>query len=287
VRWLAVAALAWLSCGGSDRAALPPNLPQAKLARADTGAAPLLAFVPRGADVIIEIDLARVRANPVVGELFEKLVAAAKGQFGGWLGADLVVFCGYSVGTADASNVVIARGGTPPPNAVRLDDRTVAIGPPRLVVRVEALAAGQGSAMAGDGVFMKLRDAAMPAEAKAASVRLTARLPFDARVGLSQLFGADAVPTAISLWGDVVDDIAVVAVLSGDTDGDGRALVQQVEALRGQLMRHPLVREWQLAYLVQRIKVERISTLTRLVFVVGPNTLDKVVRRLNRKLAPR
>jgi len=283
-RWAAVAALAWLGCGG-DGGAKEPSYPQAKLARADTSGTPLMALAPAGANVIIEIDLARMRANGVVGELFSKISGIAQGAFGGWLDADVVVFCGYAVGTADASNVVVARGGTPPANAVRLDGRTVALGPPELVARVEALAAGTGTAMAQDAAFMRLRDAAMPAKAEAAALRLTARLPFDARVGLSQLFDADTVPEAVSLWGDVVDDLAVVALLSGETVEDGAALAGEVETARTRLAGHPLARAWKLAYIVRRIQTEHTGNVARAVLVVGPNALEQAVRRLNRRLA--
>jgi len=70
---LVVAGLA-IGCGGGR--GKPPAL-SAKLEHPETQAEKLLALLPPGAQLVVEVDLARLRANPVVGALVTKLVTGA------------------------------------------------------------------------------------------------------------------------------------------------------------------------------------------------------------------
>jgi hypothetical protein len=288
MRGRAVAALAVagaVACGGGGNDAPPPRYPQAQLAREATAADPLLAMAPEGANLVVEIDVARLRDNAVVGELFAAFTAEAPPQFAGLAGADVVVLVSYDVGDPEAGSLLIVRGGTAPDGAVRLDDTTAATGPPELVARVEALQGGHGGSVADDDKLMLLRDSAMPAKATSASVRVTARLDFDSRVGLSGMMDLDMVPSAISVWGDVVDDLAVVALLSGEEITDGKHLAELVKEWRSRAARHGVTEAWSVGYLLDRVQVEYTGNLARATFVVGPRALERVVQRLRRKLA--
>jgi hypothetical protein len=280
----------------SQAASVAVHLPQAKLQRQQTAGTPLLAWLPSGADLVVELDLARVRANPVVGSLYRSAAARATGpspvalEFDALRDADVVVIASYAVGTADAQTVTLLAGDRlPDPGELgtRLDHRYAAFGPPDLINRVEAARAGHGPTVAGDAVFMQLRDAAMPERGESASVRIAARLPFDARIGLAGILGLDAVPAGLSLWADVVDDLAVVALLSGEQAEEGAAMAGLVDQVRGQLAAHPLVRSWFLGHLVRAIAVEHRGNLARAVLVIPPRRLELVARRLNRQLSAR
>jgi len=62
---IAVAFAAGLSCGGEQPVPVAP----AAAAAPATVAERMLAMLPQGAQVVVELDLARLRANPVVGEI--------------------------------------------------------------------------------------------------------------------------------------------------------------------------------------------------------------------------
>jgi len=302
--WAAALALAVAvgACSGGEgagatTATVPASrLPQAKLDRADTAGDALLAWAPAGADVILEIDLARVRDNPVVGSLYAAATAGATGpspvalDYDVMRKADAVVVCGYRVGTAASQSLVFLRGRDAPdpgPRGVRLDDRTIALAPPPLLRRLEAARAGQEDPVAADEPFMRLRDAAMPEEAAAAALRLTARLGFDARIGLASVLSLDTVPASVSLWGDVIDDLALVALLGGDGEVGGDELAAAVTGWRAELAAAPRVRELLLAHVVRGVEVQGRGDLARVVFILGPDTLELVARRLERRLAVR
>ncbi len=301
MRRLGVAAVALVAaCSGGSKggAGQAPTYPQAKLARADTGGTPLLALVPGTADMVIELDLARVRDNPVVGPLYTAVSASARGLpmtalpvgYDVLRDADVVVVAAYAVGTADAQTLTVVRGASAPDPGdagARLDDATVAFGPPDLVRRAESVAGGHGTSMADDNRFLRLRDVPMPEQATAAAVRVTARLGFDARVGLSRLLDLDAVPSAITLWGDVIDDLAVVAVLSGDDATDGAGYAQALGGWKSRAAADPLVRELFIGHLVRRIRVDHAGGVARAVLVIGPDTLARASARLYRALSAR
>ncbi len=144
---------------------------------------------------------------------------------------------------------------------MRIDARTVALAPPDLLARFEASSAGQADTLDHDDRFMRLRDAAMPEKAEHAALRLTADLSFEARLGLGRLLGVDAVPVAASVWGDVADDLAVVALLSGDDETTGEDLADVVTGWRAQLQAEPWVRERRLTALARDLEVDASGNL--------------------------
>src|SRR6185436_16906421 len=71
--------------------------------------------------------------------------------------------------------------------------------------------------------LLELRRHAMPEKAPGASLRVTARLPFDARVALAHETGLDAAPAQLSAWADVVDDLALIVDCDAADPGSGDA----------------------------------------------------------------
>ncbi|HWU86635.1 MAG TPA: hypothetical protein VN253_05150, partial [Kofleriaceae bacterium] len=67
------AAVLVAACGGAPkRAAAAPALAPAPV----TAAERILAMLPQGAQIVVEVDLARLRANPVVGAVVTRALAA-------------------------------------------------------------------------------------------------------------------------------------------------------------------------------------------------------------------
>src|SRR6185312_5066724 len=165
-----------LGCGGHHTAPITST-------RVPTPAEKVLALLPDGAQVIVEFDLARLRANATVGD-------TAKAALGG-LGAeshlpglpvsvlgsplasaDQVVLAAYGVGTAQAVTVTLVTTKAEVPNGVRLSPELVALGPDEWVGQLQtraALAAEHPLAVPED--VLKLRDHAMPQGATGAIVR--------------------------------------------------------------------------------------------------------------------
>jgi hypothetical protein len=298
---VAVAVVAALSaCDRPPPVAAPradePPIPQAALARAATAGDQTLAWAPAGAELAVELDLARVRDNPVVGALYAAAVAGVDGAARLGLDydlarhAELVVIYGYHVGTAAARALIFLRGDAiPDPGAagVRIDERTVALAPPELLAAANAARAGRAESVAGNPPFLRLRDAAMPERAGAAALRVTLRLPFDGRVGLARLLELDAVPVAMSVWADVVDDVALVAVMSGDEETTARDLAAAAVRGRERLATASWATARGLAALARKVEVKVGAREVRVVFILGPQTLERVVRRLGRGFAVR
>lgn len=93
-------------------------------------------------------------------------------------------------------------------------------------------------------------------------------------------------PEAVSVWGDVVDDLAVVALLSGQDPG-GPALARELAGWRERLVAAPWVRERFLSHILRDVEIDGAGELARVVFIVNPRTLERVVRRLRREMAVR
>src|SRR5262245_53853887 len=70
----------------------------------------MLAMLPQGAQVVVEIDLARLRANPIVGDVVTRALAGRSELPAGvpappLAAADQVVLAAYGVGTAQAATL--------------------------------------------------------------------------------------------------------------------------------------------------------------------------------------
>lgn len=288
--WAALAFGAAAACGGAARGTAATPAP----ARAPTGAAPALAHLPAGADVVIELDLARARANPVIGSLVD-----------GWLGsldpaglpvdptpplagAAWVVLAGYGVGTPTATTVtLLAPGpGAEVPGGTAIGDGIVVVAPPTWIDRVRAVTAP--TSLAADAALLALRDHAMPAAADGAVVRLTAQLSADARIALANAIGFEPVPRRVSVWADIADDAAVIADLDARDAADPaaqRRLRTTLGRWLARLAARPEVRALGLGPPVARTQLVAPprAAWVRAVTLVSPDRLAWVVAAARRQ----
>ena len=161
----------------------------------------MIALLPDGVQILVEIDLARLRANPTVGEVTKRFLASLGEdtripglplavQGSPLAQSNLVILAAYGVGTAQAASVVLLATKAEVTGSVRLADDIVALGPTEWTQQLEARAGiAQHTAIAPSLSLMPLRDHAMPAKAPGAVLRVTAQLPFDARVSLARQTG--------------------------------------------------------------------------------------------------
>ena len=269
-------AVALTACGSKNRpGAKPVEVPTRKPTAGDR----ILRHAPAGADAILEIDLARLRKNEVVGPLVVAVTAA--GEVGGDLIAigDAVLVASYRIGQTDAGQLVFVAGSRAGElrGAHRIDDGLVAFGPPALLRQVDAVGAGQGASLVADRPLLRARALAMPAAAQGASLRIAADLPFDARLALAKRLEVDVVPEWISVWFDVADDLAGVALLGGGDDADPKDLVTAVSRLRDRLAGAESVQRVGLDALLEDVRIEPTGPDARVVLVVGPRRLSRVV----------
>ena len=219
------AVIAVIVLGACAGAAPPIRVPE----RATTAGDALLARLPPGAAIVLEVDVARLRANAVVGAVVAALIApppdpsatpSAAARLATMTdaplaGARVVVLAAYAVGTPAASTITIVDGDHAPAHAVPLADGVWALAAEGDTARLLAVAAG-GPSLADDRVFAVLRAQAMPAAADGAAIRLSARLDDDARRELATVLGLPDAPAAISAWLDVADDLALIAWIGGE-----------------------------------------------------------------------
>jgi hypothetical protein len=267
--------LALAACGGAPKVtpAAAPEVP----ARQVTGAEALLALLPPGADAVAEVDLARLRANRAAGMVLEVVPARDVRGFDPVRDIDVAVAAVYDLAGDGAATLFLLRGAGLQAarvlEASRLDDVTIAIGPEALRDRVTA-----GGARPPDAAFLALRAAAMPEKARAASIRVTARLGKAARIAAAGRLGVDEVPATISLWADVEDDAAVVALLGGDDEENARRLAAGVEGVRDRLA--PLLPR----PVLDALTVETRGSAARVVWVVPPRRLERWARDLRKQI---
>jgi hypothetical protein len=260
--------------------------------RVETGGEGLLELLPPGADAVAELDVARLRGNEVVG----KLVALAAPRLRAGEGllpvdplidADMVVAAVYDLAGDTAATVVIVRGAAvdaarvvaaDPQAAQVVDPHTFVFAVPELrgevVLRAEP-AEESVTSMSDDKGFMRLRAQAMPLRAPGASLRLTARLDPQARKAGAARLGLAELPATVSVWGDVADDLAVVAEIEAD-DGPG-ARRTKAALDKGQRLVHLTGIDVPL----DKLTIDVIESRVRLVWTVGPHALEDWVDRLS------
>lgn len=296
MKLLAIVALV-AACGGSRPApiATPPKPP--------TVAEQLLALLPDGAQVIVELDLARLRANAVVGETAKQWLGSlgAEARMPGLplsvvgsplASADEVVLAAYGVGTAQAITITLLATKSDVPNGVRLSPSIVALGPEEWVGQLatrEALAVDHPLAV--PDALRKLRDHAMPDGATGAIVRITARLSFDARVALARMTNLDAAPAELSLWCDVADDLAIVIDANAADPGAkndkqaARRLAHTIRGLLGSIADAEPVRALGIPNSLTDARLVQQGTWVRTIVDVGPRHLARVTERARAMLA--
>jgi hypothetical protein len=335
------AALAIGACGGSKST---PTTTEPERPDFTSTADRILPLLPDGAQVIVEVDLARLRANPVVGALVTQIVTG-DASFAplpdelppiSLVHANTMVMASYGVGTSAAATVIVlamastrepsasgsssgsssgsgasssgsgasSSGSVPPiPGAIPLADGLVVLGPAEWTAQVEARAAIAGVTGAnttpsiGTAKELRaLRDHAMPPKAPGASLRITARLSFDARVALGRATGLDAPPAQMSIWGDVVDDMVFIVDLDASDPGDraksakgASSATKRMEAsLRGVLAglaNETAIRLVGLAPSIEGAEIITRGPWVRAIIAIGPKRLARVVERAKAFLA--
>lgn len=293
-----------VGCGGDRGGTTTPAPPGTIVVptRATTAGDALLAYLPAGADVLVELDLGRLRSNDVVGELATRWLTDEyavrsldpTGQLpqGPLARGDVVVLAGYQVGTAEAVTIgLIAGGGLTPEDlhgATDLGNGVIAVAPPGPTEEVRAVIAGTADSLEDDLELRAMRARGMPEKAEGAVVRVTARLDFDARIALASQLGADVAPAIVSVWGDVADDAALIAILEApDRDGSAKAVERLAADLRawiGDLANQPDMLALGLSPAIRRFQVEQKGERVKVTALVGPRRLARVVARARRFL---
>lgn len=312
MRWLVVA-LVVAACGSGRSRDTTTSKPQTPVA--ERAADWILPLLPEGAQLLVEVDLARLRGNPVAGELVASLLGelGAEAKLPGLpmavqgsplASADMLVLAGYGVGTPDAAtlSVLVTKGEVT--GGVRIAADLVALGPDTWVDQIASRAAiaslypdapapvGERLTLTASPEMMRLREHAMPPKAPGASIRVTARLTFDARVALAQLLGLEAAPAQLSIWADVVDDFAIIIDVDAADPGDRdvKSARKRVGASLAKLLlavaNEPAVRAIGLSPNIADARVVEQGTWVRAIISVGPRQLKRVVERARAMLAP-
>jgi hypothetical protein len=288
-----VIAVVACACGGRARTGAPVAAPQ----RPATLAERMIALLPDGVQLLVELDLARLRANPVVGDVASRALddlgedAKLPGlpmtvQGSPLAAADLVVMAAYGVGTAQAATVTLLATRRDVAGATRLAPDVVALGPPEWISQLEARAAiAAREPLVPTLDLMRLRDHAMPKKAPGAVLRVTAQLSFDARVTLARQLGLPTAPAQLSIWGDVVDDLAIIvdgdAADPGDKDEKGAAqrLADAMRVLLVAAGNEPALRVLGLSGALRDVRMIDQRSWVRTIITVGPRQLARAVER--------
>jgi hypothetical protein len=313
-RWLVVVAVVIalggaIACGKDKLAAEPPRPDPMPATPGDK----LIAMLPQGAQVVVELDLARLRANAVVGPVVREalventlsLPGATAGSGSAippspLAGAEQIVLAAYGVGTAHAATLTLIAAPHDLPGAVKIIDGFYAVGPPDWIEqvqnRVTLATTGEAKfAIHAPAELLTLREHAVPAGAPAgASLRVTAMLPFDARVALARQTGLDSAPSQVSAWGDVADDLALIVDCDADDPGNRAASGKKSDAprrleamLRGALAavaEQPVARALGLPGSLSNARLITRGTWVRAIVAIGPAHLARVIERATKLL---
>ena len=297
----ALAVVAAAACGGAGRARPLPSKPAPHVV---TGTEHVLALLPDGAQLIIEIDLARLRKNAVVGELATKALAqlgtdaklpglplAVQGS--PLAGADTIVMAAYGVGTAQAATLTILQTKQNLADSIRIAPDLVAIGPDDWTGQLASRAAIDAQhALTPSEDLLRLRDHAMPPGATGAVIRVTARLPFDARIAFARQTGLDAAPAQLTIWADIADDLAVVVDADAADPGDkagrdaAKRLAATIRGTRATVADEPTVRARGVPTSLTDAHLVTQGTWVRAIVAVGPHHLQRAVERARAMLGP-
>jgi hypothetical protein len=214
--------------------------------------------------------------------------------------ADQIVLAAYGVGTAQAATLTVLSAPHELAGATKLVDGFYAVGPPEWVdqaqQRVALAQTGEARfAIAAAPELLELRRHAMPDKAPGAALRVTARLPFDARIALARQTGLDAAPAQVSAWADVADDVALVVDCDASDPGDrvdprrAADAPRRMEAtLRGAIaavVDQPAIRMLGLASSFDGAKLVTRGSWVRAIVAIGPAHLVRVVDRASALLA--
>lgn len=285
-RIVALALLCLCACGGSGerQSASPKAVPAL---RAATPGGALWRVLPAGADLVLEVDLARLRSNPRIGPLLAQIAPPEPLQESDLLPrAEVMVVAVYDIGGTPRQLIVLQGPALAEQAMPSLGDDILAVGDPDLVRQAEGLQ-GAASTMVEDEELWALRSQPMPEKAGAAALRVVTRLGFDARVALASRLGISDVPISMTLWADVVDDLAVVADLHSEDTAGAEQLARAMMGLRSRLSGLAFFRYLAISPALQNTQVARSARSVRLVFVLSPRRLRLVLQRLSSQLTAR
>jgi hypothetical protein len=295
MKWALIASIVVvgaIGCGHAARRA-PVTAPDKPLTLAER----TLGMLPDGAQIVVELDFARLRANPVVGDVAKRALeglsidqklpgipVAAQGQ--PLAHADYVVLASYGVGTAQAATVTLIATKDNVPAATRLSPELVVIGPDEWVQQISARAAiAAKTPLRASEELLRLRDHAMPAEAPGAVLRVTAMLSFDARVAMARQIGIELAPAQLSVWADVVDDFAMIIDADAADPGDktNKEAVGRMRggltAILGEAANEPALRVLGVGSSLSEARFIEQKTWVRAIIAIGPRHLGRVVER--------
>ena len=239
----------------------------------------LLAYVPVGAQVLVEIDVARLRANPVVGDMVRRLVDAETpvnpgvplppGLPASLQGIDAILIASFLVGDDDAQTLTLLQVA---PNhtvaGVEVGVGVVAVGPENLVAQALLM----GNAARGLVPAHRMSAALLAARQRielpgtdAVALRITATISAVAAAAIG-------VPTTLAVWSDVVDDAAILLSCP-------RASVDTLAQRLRQLSQHKMVRLLGLAPSLAQLRVQHTAPWSRIIVVIAPGPLRRAVQR--------
>jgi hypothetical protein len=312
MKWLVVAVVA-CACGGGGRGATGSTGPRPAPV-AERTADWMLALLPEGAQLVVELDLARLRANPIVGEVATQALAevGAESKLPGLpisvegsplVGAEFLVLGAYGVGTPQAATVILLATKAQITGARRVAADIAVLAEADWADQVANRAAiatlmpdapaplGEKLPVTASQELVRLRDHAMPDKAPGAIVRIAARLPFDARVAFAQLMGVDAAPAELSIWADVIDDFAIIidadAAEPGDKDAKAtrKRMAVALTKMLASIAREPGIRALGISNNLANAKLIEQGTWVRAIVQVGPRQLARATQRLRALLA--
>ncbi|HVK88243.1 MAG TPA: hypothetical protein VM513_29185, partial [Kofleriaceae bacterium] len=205
--------------------------------------------------------------------------------------AETVVLASYGVGTPQAVMLTVLATKEQVAGGTRVGEDLVALGPTEWIAQLEARAAIGGYAANGPPILaapelLALRDRAMPAKAPGASLRITARLPFDARVALARQTGLPSAPAQVSVWADVADDFAIIVDADASDPGDkkaaakaGKQLEASVRGLLEGIAEEPAIKLLGIPPSLASAKLTAHGAWVRTIIAIGPDRLKRVVAR--------
>jgi hypothetical protein len=279
-------AIVLAGCGGRHVRNKQQTGASVAVARPTTAGDRMLALLPDGAQIIVEVDLARLRTNPVVGALVIKILDGGIPQLAGFSDADGVVFAAYGLGTAQAATITLFTAKQPLEGATKIHDNIYGVGASDWLAQVQTRAAlDDKSALVPSKELIELRDRAMPEAAPGASIRIAARLSFDARIALARITGIESAPAQLSVWADVADDLAIIVDADATDPGDKKAknatkrMSGIVQGALAGLARSPTIIALGLPSSLSGAKLATRGTWVRTIIAVGPRHLQRVVER--------
>jgi hypothetical protein len=116
----------------------------------------------------------------------------------------------------------------------------------------------------------------MPERAEGAAVRVTALLDAEARVSAAGRLVLDEVPATVSLWLDVADDAALIALLGGSDHEDAKRLARLLGDSRAPAFLPPR----------DNLRSEVRGSIVRVVWVLTPRRFEAWTNELRQRMGP-